>query len=304
MKTNSSLYKIFKTKIKYSSSKWTNYLDIYQKIFDEIKNRKNLNILEIGVQNGGSLEAYSRFFSNKTKIYGVDINPKCKKLKFSKNIKVFTGRTDKIFKQIKNEKKLFDLIIDDGSHSSDDTIKNFFNYLPLLKKNGFFVVEDLHASYWSNFGGGLFKKDSSINFFKNIFDTINHPNWKSKFAFLFKNYNYKYKKFLNQKFFKKLTLIKSLEIFNSIIIIKCEKHRNPKYINFGKIYDVATSHKKMNNKDIVALLKENKVNFKSESDKFKKIYYEQKKINEELLNSTSWKITKPLRNIKKKFLWY
>lgn len=302
MKTKSSLYNIFKKKIKYSSAKWTNYIDVYQKIFDEVKNRKNLNILEIGVQNGGSIEAYSKFFSNKTKIFGIDINPRCKKLKFSKNVKIFTGRPKELLKKVKNEKKKFDLIIDDGSHSSDDTIENFFNYFSLLKENGFFIVEDLHTSYWYNFGGGLFKTCSSINFFKNLFDTINHPNWKSQFQFLFKKYEFKYKKYFNQNFFKKLTFIKSLEILNSIIIIKCEKHSNPKYINFGKVFNIATSHKKLHNKDIGALLKENKVNFETESDKYKKLYDEQKKLNQEILNSYSWKITKPLRNIRKKLL--
>jgi len=39
----------------YISDKYMNYLDIYSNLFDKLKN-ENFGLLEIGVQNGGSLQ--------------------------------------------------------------------------------------------------------------------------------------------------------------------------------------------------------------------------------------------------------
>ena len=50
----------------------------------------------------------------------------------------------------------FDLIIDDGSHTSGDIVKSFARYFRHLSHGGIFVAEDLHCSYWSNFEGGLY----------------------------------------------------------------------------------------------------------------------------------------------------
>ena len=59
--------------------KWHHYFDIYEKYLSRFIG-KNPTILEIGVKDGGSLELWDNYFVNKCKIYGVDINKKCKEL--------------------------------------------------------------------------------------------------------------------------------------------------------------------------------------------------------------------------------
>ena len=44
--------------------KWIHYFDIYEKHFQKFQN-KNPVILEIGVQNGGSLDMWNYYFDNK-----------------------------------------------------------------------------------------------------------------------------------------------------------------------------------------------------------------------------------------------
>jgi hypothetical protein len=50
-------------------------------------------------------------------------------------------------------------------------------YFPLLEEGGICIIEDLHASYWYDWEGGLFYTMSSMSFFKLLADTINSEHW-------------------------------------------------------------------------------------------------------------------------------
>ena len=121
MKSLKELYQNHTGKV---SDKWSIYLNEYE---DKLKNYQKLpiNFFEIGVLNGGSLEIFSKYFPNAELILGCDIDYKCEKLKFSEsNIKCIVGDANKDeikSKIIKNPK--FDIILDDGSHNSDEIIK-------------------------------------------------------------------------------------------------------------------------------------------------------------------------------------
>ncbi len=154
------------------SSKWDNYLDIYQKYFHGLIG-KNPNILEIGVQNGGSLQIDSQYFVNGN-IYGLDITPEVCNMDLGVNIKTFcfdVKDQEKIQKSFNNIE--FDVILDDGSHINTDVIAAFKLLFPKVKPNGIYVIEDLHTSYWSNYGGGHLKHDTAIEFLKKFVDLLN-----------------------------------------------------------------------------------------------------------------------------------
>jgi O-antigen biosynthesis protein len=161
------------------SDKWSSYLETYNRLFFEFR-EKEIKLLEIGIQNGGSLEIWSKYFLNAKKIIGCDINPDCGKLTFDSSLfavivgDATTSATHSAISEICEE---FNIIIDDGSHSSGDIIKSFCHYFPMLGDKGVFIVEDLHCSYWSQFEGGLFYPFSSISFFKRLADIINYEHW-------------------------------------------------------------------------------------------------------------------------------
>ena len=48
-----------------------------------------------------------------------------------------------------------DIVIDDGSHLQPQLTATFDFLYPHVAKNGVYIVEDLHAAYWPNHGGGL-----------------------------------------------------------------------------------------------------------------------------------------------------
>lgn len=162
-----------------SSDKWDIYISVYEEIL--LNQRLSIfNLLEIGVQNGGSLEIWSKYFENAKNIIGCDINPNCEKLEYENPaIKVIIGDSsnDVVKDKITSISASFNLIIDDGSHNSSDIIKSFFLYFPLIEDDGLYIIEDLHASYWDGFDGGLYYPYSSMAFLKKLADITNHEHW-------------------------------------------------------------------------------------------------------------------------------
>ncbi|WP_292382829.1 class I SAM-dependent methyltransferase [Mesorhizobium sp.] len=161
------------------SDKWSIYLDAYDRIFAEFRN-KPVRLLEIGVQNGGSLEIWRRYFQQAELVLGSDINPACGKLIFEdEKIAVVVGdvNADETERDIIARSEKFDIIIDDGSHRSSDIIRAFVRYFPRLAEGGIYVAEDLHCSYWQAYDGGLYDPFSSMSFFKRLLDVVNQEHW-------------------------------------------------------------------------------------------------------------------------------
>ena len=72
--------KIFKSflEAKYQAIKYKNYFNVYDQLFSSYINKKII-FVEIGVFQGGSLQMWRKFFGNKARIIGIDINPGAKK---------------------------------------------------------------------------------------------------------------------------------------------------------------------------------------------------------------------------------
>jgi len=161
------------------SDKWSLYLTEYDRLFDGYRN-KPVRLFEIGIQNGGSLEIWSKYFSDASALIGCDINPDCALLSYDDpRISVIVGDANapEVRERVFQRSPQFDIIIDDGSHLSSDIIKSFALYFPRLVEGGVFIAEDLHCSYWEQFEGGLFDPYSSIAFFKRLADVISHEHW-------------------------------------------------------------------------------------------------------------------------------
>jgi hypothetical protein len=161
------------------SDKWSTYLDAYDRLFLNYR-YKPIRLLEIGVQNGGSLEIWPRYFPNSELVLGCDIDIACSGLMFdNEKIAVLIGdaNTDEIERSIIEKSATFDIIIDDGSHKSSDIVRSFARYFPHLSDGGIYIAEDLHCSYWQEFEGGLYDPLSSMSFFKRMLDVINHEHW-------------------------------------------------------------------------------------------------------------------------------
>ncbi|MFM0078441.1 glycosyltransferase [Paraburkholderia sediminicola] len=170
------LYKQHRGKV---SDKWSLYLKEYERLFAPYRQRP-VRLLEIGVQNGGSLEIWSKYFPEAEKLVGCDINPDCEKLRYDdRRVAIVVGdaNTDSVEREIVSQSANFDIIIDDGSHRSSDIVRSFSRYFSHLRHEGLYVAEDLHCSYWQEFEGGVFYQYSSIAFFRRLADIVNYEHW-------------------------------------------------------------------------------------------------------------------------------
>ena len=58
--------------------KWDHYFEIYDRHFARFRGRP-VNIVEFGVSQGGSLQMWRHYFGAGASVFGVDINPNCKR---------------------------------------------------------------------------------------------------------------------------------------------------------------------------------------------------------------------------------
>lgn len=162
------------------SDKWSSYLTYYDALFAPLKDEA-LKLFEIGIQNGGSLEVWSTYFRNAQKFIGCDINPVCAQLRYDDpRISVLVGDANsaEIVAKV-HPQGPFDIIIDDGSHQSNDIRNSFLLYFSALKPGGIYVIEDTHCLY---FTPGLSMDDTNnvLALFKELSNTVNHEFWQDK----------------------------------------------------------------------------------------------------------------------------
>jgi len=198
--------------------KWNHYFDIYEKYFNKYRD-KEVIILEIGVFQGGSLQMWKKYFGPKAKIYGIDINPKCKELE-EENIEIFTGsQSDRAFLQdIKRKIPKVDILLDDGGHTMRQQIVTFEELFDHVKEEGIYLCEDTHTSYQIMYGGGHKRRGTFMEYAKNLIDCLN--------AYYSEQSSLKVNKYTES--------IQGIHFYDSIIVIEKEKRKGePKRMTTG-----------------------------------------------------------------------
>jgi cephalosporin hydroxylase len=182
--TNLSIENIHKNKTGKVSDKWASYLIFYDNLLEKYRT-KNLNLLEIGVQNGGSLETWNSFFSNANILIGCDIDERCSGLQYDDprvHIVVGDANQPNTVNKISAICNDFDIVIDDGSHQSTDILNSFLIYFNKVKPGGIYIVEDTHTLYQNLYGGGILNEFSAYSFFKKIIDVISFEFWRNELS--------------------------------------------------------------------------------------------------------------------------
>ncbi len=163
------------------SDKWEQYLPIYDsELRPYLERGAPVAMLEIGVQNGGSLEIWHKLLPPRSRVVGLDLDERCRALKLGDGIELYIGdATQKAFIDEALGDTRFDIVIDDGSHRAKDVIASFEILFGRLKPGGIYIVEDLHTSYWPAYGGGFRAEGSSIEWAKSLVDAINADHIES-----------------------------------------------------------------------------------------------------------------------------
>jgi hypothetical protein len=154
-------------------NKWLHYFDIYDHHFARFRGR-DIVMVEIGVYHGGSLGMWQSYFGPGAKLVGVDINPRASRFARPQVDIVIGDQSDRGFlRELRVRYPHIDVLLDDGGHAMHHQITTFEEMYEGVAAYGVYMVEDTHTSYWTEFGGGLNRPGSFIEYAKGLADELN-----------------------------------------------------------------------------------------------------------------------------------
>jgi cyclopropane fatty-acyl-phospholipid synthase-like methyltransferase len=120
--------------------------EVYEDLFKDMRLSAK-NIIEIGVDNGGSIFMWREYFEN-AKVIGID-NKDCPQLFNRERIEFIKADAydQQIVSQFQDD---FDVIIDDGPHTLESMTFIIKEYINKTKENGVIVIEDIQDFNWTN----------------------------------------------------------------------------------------------------------------------------------------------------------
>lgn len=120
------------------------YIEPYSLLFDRF--RDGCTIMEIGIAKGDSVSLWNEYFSNSV-IVGVDLSIIFEPIKPMNKNKIRTIAADGTKPELLDAlgTQTFDIIIDDGSHMTQDQITTFHLLKDRMNKGGVYIIEDLLA---------------------------------------------------------------------------------------------------------------------------------------------------------------
>ncbi len=180
--------------------KWKHYFDVYERYFQSYVG-KEVYILELGVCQGGSLQLWKKYFGDKAKVVGVDIDPRAKYEEDQIEVEIGDLRDSKFLKYLIEKHGRPDIIIDDASHETQQTLWTFGFFMPTLDDNGIYVIEDTHTHYRPEYNGGT----------KNPFNIINALSAMTHDV----NVNH-----IEEAFTPGLGSVKSISYYDSLVILE------------------------------------------------------------------------------------
>lgn len=129
------------------------YLSVYEKLLEKKKDTAK-NILEIGIESGGSIKLWHDYFVNAT-IYGLDImdvNNVWDEINNKDRIILYCSHDAYDIEKFKTtflDKNIkFDLILDDGPHTFN-SMKTFIQlYSQIMTDDGILIIEDVPQLDW------------------------------------------------------------------------------------------------------------------------------------------------------------
>jgi 23S rRNA U2552 (ribose-2'-O)-methylase RlmE/FtsJ len=160
--------------------KWAHYFEIYHRHFHSFRGRQ-ITLVEFGVYRGGSLQMWKHYFGAKARIIGVDIDPDCKEFE-EPQIEIHIGdqANSDFLSQLRHAVGPIDILIDDGGHTMTQQITTFKEMFPTIRLGGIYLVEDLHTSYWQDYGGQLREPGTFIEFVKGLIDNLHAWHFRDK----------------------------------------------------------------------------------------------------------------------------
>lgn len=157
-------------KTKARKYKW--YLEAYEQHCGDMQVEK---MLEIGISYGGSAKMWQAYYPG-VKYYAIDLKPPAEKHNVQlEHLFLGSQSNQKLLETVVETVVFLDLVIDDGSHKPPDQKATMNALFPIVRPGGWYIVEDLHTSYWPQYKGG-YRNGNMIDFLKGLADNL-HQSW-------------------------------------------------------------------------------------------------------------------------------
>ena len=175
--------------VHFHTDKWGRhrYTGHYEDHLGSLRTR-NFTLFEIGIggyaregKGGNSLRMWKHFFP-RADIIGLDIQDKS--FVDEHRIQTYRGsQTDEaLLTTIMETAGNVRVIIDDGSHRPEHIRETFRILFPLLRKGGWYIIEDTQTSYWPRYGGNPDRhaEGTTMALVKDLVDGLNYEEYNAK----------------------------------------------------------------------------------------------------------------------------
>jgi len=174
-----SLREIFDNELTLGSDKWEPYFDIYEKHFHKFIGKSPI-VVEVGVQGGGSIQMWKKYFGEGSKIIGIDVDSKVMAHvpHYENDIQIEIGdqANPHFWDNFLAKNPKIDVFIDDGGHMMHQQKITFAKVFPHVSENGVFLCEDTHTCYDTNpvCEAGLYHPNNFLEFSKRMADILHY----------------------------------------------------------------------------------------------------------------------------------
>lgn len=143
---------LFDIGLKFKTDKVTHFfLHHYDDILNHLRSSK-IRLLEIGVYKGASIKMWREYFPH-AEIHCIDINQIDLSDLNDVTMHIVNCDNKNDLKNLAEKLGDFDIIIDDGGHTMRQQQNSFEVFWPKVKKDGIFIMEDMHTSIYNLYPG-------------------------------------------------------------------------------------------------------------------------------------------------------
>lgn len=173
-----TLLEIFENDLTSNCDKYLPYFPVYEQFFSKYRNQ-NLTFIEVGVQDGGSLQMWRKYFGDTARIIGIDVDEDVLTRK-KENVEIFIGdQEDPAFwAGFLPNIGTIDVFLDDGGHTMNQQINTLDSVWEKIAIGGVYMIEDTHTSYYNDWNNGLYRPHTIMEYTKKIIDMVNINHWQ------------------------------------------------------------------------------------------------------------------------------
>ncbi|MDQ6804975.1 MAG: class I SAM-dependent methyltransferase [Actinomycetota bacterium] len=123
--------------------KWRHHFEIYERHLAKFVGT-DVNIVEIGIYSGGSLDMWRHYFGGACRIHGIDIAEACRAYEADHvTISIGDQGQPSFWREFLRDHQPIDVVIDDGGHQPHQQIATLEALLPRMSRGGVYLCEDV-----------------------------------------------------------------------------------------------------------------------------------------------------------------